>query len=230
MARLGELAPVVLGACDEDPVAASIVRRLADEVVAFACAAIRRLELTGADPDVVLGGRLLTAVSLSVVETIAQEVQQVAPDARVLVSPSEPIVGAALLGLDELGADATALTRARAELNAAVAGGSAAVVDRLGQQRRHVDHPQLLAGALHAVVEHHRAERAGDGERAGAGRGGLADALDVDRLGALLHPHVGAAGAAAERLLAASAPSRRRVPTAATSSRGASSTSLWRAR
>lgn len=128
-ARLGELAPVVLGACDEDPVAASIVRRLADEVVAFACAAIRRLELTGADPDVVLGGRLLTAVSLSVVETIAQEVQQVAPAARVLVSPSEPIVGAALLGLDELGADATALTRARAELNAAVAGGSAAVVD-----------------------------------------------------------------------------------------------------
>jgi N-acetylglucosamine kinase-like BadF-type ATPase len=131
MARLGELAPVVLAVCDEDSVAAGIVSHLADEVIAFACAAIRRLELTWADPDVVLGGSLLKAVPPSVVETIALEVQRHAPDARVLVSPSEPIVGAALLGLDGVAADASAIARARAELDAAVAGRSAAVVDRL---------------------------------------------------------------------------------------------------
>jgi N-acetylglucosamine kinase-like BadF-type ATPase len=131
MARLGELAPVVLAVCDEDSVAAAIVSHLADEVIAFACAAIRRLELTAADPDVVLGGSLLRAVPPRIVETIALEVQRQAPDARVLVSPSEPIVGAALLGLDGVAADASAIARARAELDAAVAGRSAAVVDRL---------------------------------------------------------------------------------------------------
>ena len=120
-ARLGELAAVVLAVCDEDSVAASIIRRLADEVIAFAGAALRRLELTGSDPDVVLGGRLLRAVPASVAETIARGVQEVAPDARVLVAPSEPIVGAALLGLDAVAADGRARARARAELDAAVA-------------------------------------------------------------------------------------------------------------
>jgi N-acetylglucosamine kinase-like BadF-type ATPase len=121
MARLGELAPVVLAVCDQDFVAAGIVRRLADEVVAFATASIRRLELTGADPDVVLGGGVLRALSPRVVETIAREIRQLAPNAGVRVAPSEPIVGAALLGLDALAADASATVRARAELDAAVA-------------------------------------------------------------------------------------------------------------
>jgi N-acetylglucosamine kinase-like BadF-type ATPase len=118
--RLGELARLVLDVYDEDAVAAGIVQRLADEVIAFAAAALRRLELTAADPDVVLGGRVLRSVSAGVVETIAEGVRDVAPDARILVAPSEPIVGAALLGLDALAADAGARTRARTELDAAV--------------------------------------------------------------------------------------------------------------
>jgi N-acetylglucosamine kinase-like BadF-type ATPase len=120
IARLGELAEVVLTCCDEDPVAAAIVRRLADEVIAFARAGLSRLELTGADPDVVLGGRLLRTVPRGVIEAIERGIHEVAPDARVLVAPSEPIVGAALLGLDALGAHAGAHDRARAELDAAV--------------------------------------------------------------------------------------------------------------
>jgi N-acetylglucosamine kinase-like BadF-type ATPase len=131
MARVGELAPVVLAVCDEDPVAAGIVRRLAEEVIAFATAAVGRLELSRADPDVVLGGSLLKAVPPSVIETIAREVERMAPDARILVAPSEPIVGAALLALDAVGADGSATSRARAELDAALAGRSAAAVDRL---------------------------------------------------------------------------------------------------
>jgi N-acetylglucosamine kinase-like BadF-type ATPase len=118
--RLGELAPVVLAACDEDPVAAGIVNRLADEVIAFARVALQRLELTQADADVVLGGRVLRSVAPGVVEAIATGVGEVAPSARVLVAPSEPIVGAALLGLDALAADASAKDRARAGLDAAV--------------------------------------------------------------------------------------------------------------
>jgi N-acetylglucosamine kinase-like BadF-type ATPase len=131
MESLGELAPVVLALCDEDAVAAAIVERLADEVIAFAGAALRRLELTGSDPDVVLGGGVLRAVSSSLVETIARGVGQVAPDARVVVARSEPIVGAALLGLDAIGAEPRAKIRARAELDAAVGELSTAVVERL---------------------------------------------------------------------------------------------------
>jgi N-acetylglucosamine kinase-like BadF-type ATPase len=119
MARLGELAPVVLAVCDEDDVAAAIVDRLADEVVAFARAALRRLDLTGVETDVVLGGRLLRSVAPSVVEVIERGVHEVAPRARIAVTPSEPIVGAALLGLDAVGADAGARARARAELDVA---------------------------------------------------------------------------------------------------------------
>lgn len=118
--RLGELARIVFELSERDPVAAGIVRHLADEVVAFASAAIRRLGLTEDDPDVVLGGRLLRELSPSVVRTITGAVQAVAPRARVVVASSEPIVGAALLGLDALGAGADASARARAELDAAL--------------------------------------------------------------------------------------------------------------
>ena len=79
-------------------------------------------------------GLVLRAVSADVVDRIARGVHEVAPAARVAVCPSEPIVGAALLGLDELGADAGAVTRARAELDIAVAelapAVSVAAVDR----------------------------------------------------------------------------------------------------
>jgi N-acetylglucosamine kinase-like BadF-type ATPase len=120
MARLGELAPVVFSVSDQDPVAAAIVQRLADEVVAFAAASLRRLELTADDPDVVLGGGLLRAASAAVIEKISDAVRNVAPHANVLVSPSEPIVGAALLGLDALGVGPNALERIRTELDGAV--------------------------------------------------------------------------------------------------------------
>jgi N-acetylglucosamine kinase-like BadF-type ATPase len=120
MARLDELAAVVVSGCDGDSVATGIVHRLADEVIAFTKAGLSRLELTGVGPEVVLGGRILRTLSPSVIDAIERGVQRHAPDARVVVAPSEPIVGAALLGLDVLGADATAHERGRAELDAAV--------------------------------------------------------------------------------------------------------------
>jgi N-acetylglucosamine kinase-like BadF-type ATPase len=121
MARLGELTPLVLAVCDEDAVAAELVHRLADEVEAFVGAAMRRLELTGADPDVVLGGRVLRSVAPGVIDGIRRGILSLAPRARIVVSPSEPIVGAALLGLDAVGADGDARARARSELDLATA-------------------------------------------------------------------------------------------------------------
>ena len=118
-ARLGELARVVFAAAHDDRVATEIVERLADEVIAFATAALRRLDLTEQATDVVLGGGLLRAAPASAVERIARGVREVAPAASVLVAPIAPIVGAALLGFDELGVNSTAAARASAELNAA---------------------------------------------------------------------------------------------------------------
>jgi N-acetylglucosamine kinase-like BadF-type ATPase len=120
VARLAELPPVVFSAAEADPVAAAIVERLDTEVIAFAAAAIRRLDLTDADPDVVLGGGLLTALAPRFLEAIARGIAEVAPNARVGVTPSEPIVGAALLGLDALEAAPRTKVRARAELDAAL--------------------------------------------------------------------------------------------------------------
>jgi hypothetical protein len=69
----------------------------------------------------VLGGRVLRSVGTDVIDAIRAGVVEVAPRARVVVSRSEPIVGAALLGLDAVRADEAARERARAELDRAVA-------------------------------------------------------------------------------------------------------------
>src|SRR3546814_2874086 len=62
-------------------------------------------------------------------------------------------------------------------------------------------HGLLGAGALHAVVEHDVAERAGGGDAAGAGGDELLGPLVVDLLAEVfLHPHAGATGAAAHAL------------------------------
>jgi N-acetylglucosamine kinase-like BadF-type ATPase len=117
--RLSELARVVFPAAETDPVAAEIVRRLTDEVIGFATVALQRLELADAAADVVLGGGLIRASSPSAIQRISHGIRAVAPSARVLVAPSAPIVGAALLGLDALGASSAVIARARSELDAA---------------------------------------------------------------------------------------------------------------
>jgi 6-phospho-beta-glucosidase len=118
--RLKELAPAVLAAAQQgDALATAIVERLTGEVVALAVTAIRGLGLSDQNPDVVLGGGLLRAASPATIEAIALGVREVAPAARVAVSRTGPIIGAALLGLDELGASSAAAERLRTELHAA---------------------------------------------------------------------------------------------------------------
>jgi N-acetylglucosamine kinase-like BadF-type ATPase len=117
--RLVELAPVVLGEAEADPVAAGIVERLVDETARFAVAALTRLELSGEDVDVVLGGGVLRFGPAELIEGVAEAVLAVAPRANVSVVSSPPVVGAALLALDELAAGEAAKARAREELDAA---------------------------------------------------------------------------------------------------------------
>lgn len=118
--RLGELAPLVFEHAETDAVAGAIVERLADEVVALARAALTRLEMRSDEVDVVLGGSLLRAGNRRLLGRIEDELRAVGPAVRVTTPSSPPIVGAALLGLDRVGANGDAQARLRAELGAAV--------------------------------------------------------------------------------------------------------------
>jgi N-acetylglucosamine kinase-like BadF-type ATPase len=111
--RIIELPPLVFDAAAADPVAAAIVERLAAEVLALVHASIERLELGGAAVEVLLGGGMFRAGDGRLLGAIDAGL---GPEVEVRVATSEPIVGAALLGLDELGAGPEALARARNEL------------------------------------------------------------------------------------------------------------------
>jgi N-acetylglucosamine kinase-like BadF-type ATPase len=115
--RVLELPPLVFAAAAaEDPVAVQIVARQADEVVTMAGTAIRRLGLGGEDVDVVLGGGVLRRDDPAFLGRIRAGIAAVAPAATVRQATAPPVVGAALLGLDRLGAGPVSAGRLRATL------------------------------------------------------------------------------------------------------------------
>jgi len=116
--RVIELAPLVLAESADDAVAAEIVQRLAAEVVALARVALTRLDLTNEPVEVVLGGGVLQDVDGDLLGAITSGLQEVAPEVVVRPTAAPAIVGAALLGLDQLGATADAQARLRRELDA----------------------------------------------------------------------------------------------------------------
>jgi N-acetylglucosamine kinase-like BadF-type ATPase len=101
---------------DGDPVAAGIVDRLADEVVAMAVAAIRRLRLTRSDVEVVLGGGLFRSGNRRLLQRTTDGVLHVAPKAEVRPLRATPVAGAALLGLDLLRTDGAPRADVRGQL------------------------------------------------------------------------------------------------------------------
>jgi N-acetylglucosamine kinase-like BadF-type ATPase len=109
------LAPVLLRAADEgDPVARSLVDRQAGEIAVMAITAMRRLDLTGLATPVILGGGVITARNPLLMGAITRRLGQAAPRAQVRVIEVPPVVGAALLGLDHVGAPPDAESRLRA--------------------------------------------------------------------------------------------------------------------
>jgi len=118
--RIGELAPVVLSAAREDDVATGIAERLVSEATAFLRATLEQLELTAEPVDVVLGGGLLQGAGAWLVKPIAERLATIATEASVSLVDAPPVMGAALLGLDDLEATPAAKKRARTELTAAV--------------------------------------------------------------------------------------------------------------
>ena len=120
--RLHELVPLLLRvAAAGDGAARAVVERLAEEVSLLVRAAHNRLELHDQPTDVVLGGGILAARHPLLMEGVTGRLAAYAPRVNLLVVDDPPVVGAALLGLDALGASPDAgvavrtalLTRAR---------------------------------------------------------------------------------------------------------------------
>ena len=109
------LAPVLLRAADEgDQVARTVVNRLADEISVMAITAMRRLDLTGLAAPIILGGGVMTARNPRLLDGITRQLTEAAPRAEVRVIDVPPVVGAALLGLDQAHAAPAAKARLRA--------------------------------------------------------------------------------------------------------------------
>ena len=115
--RVVELTPIVFRAAAKgDAVSRSIVDRQADEIVRMAGVAMRRLHMTRLDVDVVLGGGIFSSKDEDFLGRIGNGLDAVAQRARVRVLDVPPVVGAALLGLDTIGARPDAQRRARTAL------------------------------------------------------------------------------------------------------------------
>ncbi|MFE1791591.1 N-acetylglucosamine kinase [Streptomyces sp. NPDC059525] len=112
--RLHELVPVLFAvAAEGDAVASAIVERQAEEVVALASVALERLGLLAEEVPVLLGGGVLAAGHPQLNGRIGELLSARAPRARLSVVTAPPVLGAALLGLDALGAPAGAHGRLR---------------------------------------------------------------------------------------------------------------------
>ncbi len=123
-AELFGLTPVLLAVANAgDEVARAVVLRQADEVCAMATVAARNLGLIGGGPDgtpvpVVLGGSVLAARDPLLTEAITARLAAELPASSVRIVDAPPVLGAALLGLDHVGADPAVAARLRSELRA----------------------------------------------------------------------------------------------------------------
>lgn len=114
--RRHELTPVLFAvSAAGDPVARSLVDRLAEEVVAMASVALTRLGLLDEPAPVVLGGSVLAARHPQLDDRIAELLAVRAPKAVVRVVAESPVLGAGLLGLDHTGAAPGVHARLRAQ-------------------------------------------------------------------------------------------------------------------
>ncbi|WP_372345778.1 N-acetylglucosamine kinase [Streptomyces sp. KL116D] len=112
--RRHECTPVLFAtAADGDPVARSLVDRMADEVVAMSTVALRRLDLLEEEVPVLLGGSVLAARHPQLDSRIRELLATAAPKAAVRVVAERPVLGAALLGLDTVGASPDVHARVR---------------------------------------------------------------------------------------------------------------------
>ena len=97
-----------------DVVALGIIQQQAEEIVAMALSALRRLDLLGEPVHVVLGGGVLAGGHSVLLDRVVRLLAEAAPKAIPRVVDVPPVVGAAQLGLDHTAAGSAAQARLRA--------------------------------------------------------------------------------------------------------------------
>ncbi|ATL27822.1 N-acetylglucosamine kinase [Streptomyces formicae] len=118
--RRHELTPVLFAAAAAgDTVARSVVDRMADEVVAMSTVALDRLGLLDEEAPVLLGGSVLAARHPQLDDRIRALLEERAPKAVPRVVAARPVLGAALLGFDHVGAPTEVHARVRTHYEAA---------------------------------------------------------------------------------------------------------------
>ncbi|WP_033824412.1 N-acetylglucosamine kinase [Kitasatospora sp. MBT63] len=113
--RLHEIVRVLFAAAEAgDRTSLDLVDRQADEIARLAVVALTRLGLLGEPTPVVLGGGVLAARHPLLIDNLTARLAAAAPlaETRIVVAP--PVLGAALLGLDHLGAGPEIQHRLRA--------------------------------------------------------------------------------------------------------------------
>ncbi|PAZ09304.1 ATPase [Streptomyces sp. SA15] len=114
-ARRHELTPVLFAtAASGDGVARALVDRLAEEVTTMATVALTRLDLLDEETPVLLGGGVLAARHPQLDDGVRDLLAAWAPKAVPRVVTASPVLGAALLGLDRVGASLEVQERVRA--------------------------------------------------------------------------------------------------------------------
>ncbi|WP_246204295.1 N-acetylglucosamine kinase [Streptomyces tailanensis] len=118
--RRHELTPVLFAtAATGDPLARSLIDRLAEEVVTMATVALTRLDLLEEEAPVLLGGSVLAARHPHLDTRVRALLATTAPKATPKVVTAPPVLGAALLALDQVGAEREAHARVRTHFEAA---------------------------------------------------------------------------------------------------------------
>ena len=99
------------GGSSSSKVAAAIVERLAHEIVTLARVALERLDLLGERVEVVLGGGVLAAGNPVLLDAVESGLRALSAELEPRLAAAPPIVGAALLALDEAGTALAAVGR-----------------------------------------------------------------------------------------------------------------------
>ena len=114
--KFSTFAPLVFeAALKGDPIAEALIIRQGKGLAEYATAMARRFQMCDIEFDIVLAGSLFKGVGSLLVDTLTQEVHQVAPRAHIVRARFEPAVGAVLLAYDALGIQMTDAIYARLE-------------------------------------------------------------------------------------------------------------------
>jgi len=102
--EIRHIAPLIFqAACQGDHVACKILRAFGEGMAELVTAGLMRFNMTGLDVDVVLSGSIFKGQGSLLPEVIAANIHMIAPKARLVNARYEPVVGALLLGLEEVG-------------------------------------------------------------------------------------------------------------------------------